>query len=90
MGGGSRDGGSGRGETRQREGGKGSEGARNSGTCGRLRAGVSRGQRENEKGREREAARGQIVGDDRDEFVSFHAGKLSRSPRPMIYWATMW
>lgn len=31
-----------------------------------------------------------MVGDDRDEFVSFHAGKLSRSPRPMIYWATMW
>lgn len=31
-----------------------------------------------------------LVGDDRDEFVSFHAGKLSRSPRPMIYWATMW
>ena len=52
--------------------------------------GVGRGEREKEKGREREAARGQVVGADRDEFVSFHAGKLSRSPRPMIYWATMW
>lgn len=40
--------------------------------------------------RKREAAREYIVGVDRDEFVSFHAGKLSRSPRPMIYWATMW
>lgn len=39
---------------------------------------------------EREADGSGVVGDDRDEFVSFHAGKLSRSPRPMIYWATMW
>lgn len=52
--------------------------------------GVGGGEREKEKGREREAAVGQVVGADRDEFVSFHAGKLSRSPRPMIYWATMW
>lgn len=52
--------------------------------------GVGRGESEKEKGSEREAARGQVVGADRDEFVSFHAGKLSRSPRPMIYWATMW
>lgn len=45
-------------------------------------------------GRKGERERGgwerRMVGDDRDEFVSFHAGKLSRSPRPMIYWATMW
>lgn len=39
---------------------------------------------------EREARRRLAVGVDRDEFVSFHAGKLSHSPRPMIYWATMW
>lgn len=65
--------------------GKGRERARNS-----LAKGVGGGEREKEKGREREAAMGQVVGADRDEFVSFHAGKLSRSPRPMIYWATMW
>ena len=62
-----------------------SERARNS-----VAKGVGGGEREKEKGREREAAMGQVVGADRDEFVSFHAGKLSRSPRPMIYWATMW
>lgn len=62
-----------------------SERARNS-----MAKGVGGGEREKEKGRERETAMGQVVGADRDEFVSFHAGKLSRSPRPMIYWATMW
>jgi len=43
-----------------------------------------------EKGSGKRGGWGYMVGDDRDEFVSFHAGKLSRSPRPMIYWATMW
>ena len=42
------------------------------------------------KGEKERRLGGQVVGADRDEFVSFHAGKLSRSPRPMIYWATMW
>lgn len=57
---------------------------------GRKRKKERQWERERGKGSGKRSGWKHVVGDDRDEFVSFHAGKLSRSPRPMIYWATMW